>query len=350
MSEFRVNSITNQDGSAGPQVCGVSTFSGKSGVQIPSGSSDFRRQDGGGRGRGITGGGFVSPSSQNVMDFIEIATKGDATDFGDLTVILRNIATCASSTRGIFASGQTPSDSSVIMFTTISSSGGANDFGNLRQAMTNSNDGVLSDNTRGIILYGSPSSLPTTANQGTLDFITIPTTGDSTRFGELSVARRHAATMASPTRGVFATGKNDTTSTYLKVIDFVIIQTQGTAVTFGEISTNGREQAVGAGSKTRGLIAGGLNSPTPFQSIDFITLATEGNGIEFGDLSANRFGMASMSSSTRATFAAGSTPSNTNAIEFVTIASTGDASNFGDLTVARTVPQGLSDAHGGLAQ
>ena len=44
MSEFRVNSITNQDGSAGPQVCGVSTFSGKSGVQIPSGSTDFRRQ------------------------------------------------------------------------------------------------------------------------------------------------------------------------------------------------------------------------------------------------------------------------------------------------------------------
>ena len=46
MSEFRVNSITNQDGSAGPQVCGVSTFSGKSGVQIPSGPTEFRRQDG----------------------------------------------------------------------------------------------------------------------------------------------------------------------------------------------------------------------------------------------------------------------------------------------------------------
>ena len=52
MSEFKVNSITNQDGSAGPQVCGVSTFSGKSGVQIPSGPTEFRRQDGGGRGRG----------------------------------------------------------------------------------------------------------------------------------------------------------------------------------------------------------------------------------------------------------------------------------------------------------
>ena len=349
MSEFRINSITNQDGSAGPQVCGVSTFSGKSGVQIPSGSSEFRRQDGGGRGRGITGGGFVPASSQNVMDLIEIATTGNATDFGDLTVVLRNIATCASSTRGIFASGQTPSVSDVICFTTISSSGGANDFGNLREAMTNSNDGVLSDNTRGIILYGGPTSLPQPTVQGTLDFITIPTTGDSSRFGELSVARRHTASMASPTRGVFATGKNDSISTYLKVIDFVIIQTQGTAVTFGEIITNGREQAVGAGNKTRGLIAGGLN-PTPFDSIDFITLATTGNSQDFGDLSGNRFGMSSMSSSTRATFAGGSAPGSSDIIEFVTIATTGNATDFGDLTVARTVPQGLSDAHGGLAQ
>ena len=346
MSDFKINSIATKQGQHGPVIAGVSTVNSTGCMKIPSGPTEFR----GGRGRGITGGGFVSPSSQNVMDFIEIASAGNAQDFGDLTVILRNIATCASSTRGIFAGGQTPSNSDVIMFTTISSSGGANDFGALRAAMTNSNDGVISDNTRGIILYGSPSSLPSNANQGTLDFITISTTGDSSRFGELSVARRHTATMASPTRGVFATGKNDTTSTYLKLIDFVIIQTQGTAVTFGEISTNGREQAVGAGNKTRGLIAGGLNSPTPFQSIDFITLATEGNGQDFGDLAANRFGMSSMSSSTRATFAGGSTPSNSNTIEFVTISTTANATDFGDLTVARTVPQGLSDVHGGIGE
>ena len=84
MSEFRVNSITNQDGSAGPQVCGVSTFSGKSGVQIPSGPTEFRRQDGGGRGRGVFGSG-ATPSSTNVMDLIEIATTGNSSDYGNLT-------------------------------------------------------------------------------------------------------------------------------------------------------------------------------------------------------------------------------------------------------------------------
>ena len=86
MSEFRVNSITNQDGSAGPQVCGVSTFSGKSGVQIPSGPTEFRRQDGGGRGRAVFMGAYIiaSPYRTANMDMVEIATLGDATDFGDL--------------------------------------------------------------------------------------------------------------------------------------------------------------------------------------------------------------------------------------------------------------------------
>ena len=70
MSDFRIDKITNRDGSAGTQIAGITTFSGISGMQLPSGPTEYR----GGRGRGITGGGFVSPNSQNVMDYVEIAT------------------------------------------------------------------------------------------------------------------------------------------------------------------------------------------------------------------------------------------------------------------------------------
>ena len=55
MSDFRIDKITNRDGSAGTQICGVSTFSGTSGMVMPGGPTEYR----GGRGRGITGGGFV---------------------------------------------------------------------------------------------------------------------------------------------------------------------------------------------------------------------------------------------------------------------------------------------------
>ena len=98
MSEFRVNSITNQDGSAGPQVCGVSTFSGKSGVQIPSGSSDFRRQDGGGRGRAVHAGGS---SYQSRMEVHSIASGGGGTDFGDLTQSISETAGCSNGHGGL---------------------------------------------------------------------------------------------------------------------------------------------------------------------------------------------------------------------------------------------------------
>ena len=338
MSDLRINNITDRTGDTGPVFAGVSTVTSTGAFTIPVGPTEMR----GGRGRGITGGGFVSPNSQNVMDYVEIATTGNALDFGDLTSILRNIATCASSTRGTFAGGQAPSDTNIICYTTISSKGGASDFGDLTTTNTNSNDGVLSDNTRGIILFGSPAGV-----QGTLEFITISTTGDSSDFGELSLKRRHTASMASPTRGIFASGKEDVGSTFLKLIDYVTIQTRGTAVKFGETLAIASEQSVGAGNKTRGLICGGL-TPSLLDTIEYITIATEGTALDFGNLTDSRHGSSSMSSSTRACVGGGTAPGNSDIIDYVTIASTGNATDFGNLTVARTVPQGLSDVHGGL--
>ena len=82
MSEFKVNTITNRDGSHGLQVCGITTF-GSSGMQLPSGLTEFR----GGRGRGVFAGG-LTPSVSNTMDKVEIATTGNATDFGNLSEII----------------------------------------------------------------------------------------------------------------------------------------------------------------------------------------------------------------------------------------------------------------------
>ena len=148
MSEFRVNSITNQDGSAGPQVCGVSTFSGKSGIQIPSGSSDFRRQDGGGRGRGVFAGG-AAPSLAKSCDKVEIATTGNATGFGELSAQRAYLASCSSSTRGVVSGGAEPSAVSTIEYFTMSSDGGAVDFGDL--SFARSYPAGANSSTRGLI-------------------------------------------------------------------------------------------------------------------------------------------------------------------------------------------------------
>ena len=346
MSEFRVNSITNQDGSAGPQVCGVSTFSGKSGVQIPSGSSDFRRQDGGGRGRGVFGSGAY-PTATTIMDVIEIATKGDAVDFGDDTRVREeNYASFSSSIRGVNAGGYSPAAFTDIGYFTFASQGGMNEFGDLQTAVYA--QGGCGNNIRGLSGGGNPG---TPAFNIAIEFVNIASTGDGNNFGNLTVARRSIASgIASPTRGIWHGGNSsDPSANEVKTIDFVTIPTLGDATDFGDMTT-ARNSHSGCSNSTRGLIVSG-QGPSNLDSIEFITIATEGNGTDFGDISTNaRDYQGSCASATRGVNAGGQTPSKINNIEFVTIASTGDATDFGDLTVARRFTQGCSDVHGGLVQ
>ena len=80
MSELRINNITDTAGSSGPIIAGVSTVTSTSHMVMPSGPTNMR----GGRGRGVFA-GANNPSVQNAMDFVTIATTGNATDFGDLS-------------------------------------------------------------------------------------------------------------------------------------------------------------------------------------------------------------------------------------------------------------------------
>ena len=69
------------------------------------------------------------------MEYITIASEGDSTDFGNLTVGRNNInnSCCASTTRGITWGGGTSSGTSnVIDYCTILTAGNATDFGDSR--------------------------------------------------------------------------------------------------------------------------------------------------------------------------------------------------------------------------
>ena len=139
MSEFIVDKITNKEGTSGTQIAGITTFSGTSGMIIPSGPTEFR----GGRGRGVFGSGGT-PSSTTVMDVIEIATIGNAIDFGDDSFSRQeNYAAFGSATRGINAGGfDSPASVTNINYFTFSSQGGMNDFGDLIGGGRYSNQGA----------------------------------------------------------------------------------------------------------------------------------------------------------------------------------------------------------------
>jgi hypothetical protein len=344
MSEFKVNTITNRDGSYGPQVCGITTF-GSSGMQLPSGPTEFR----GGRGRGIFAG--REPSASNI-DKIEIATTGNSVTFGTLSRSKQATSATASSTRGVVFGGySSPTYYTDIEYITISSSGGANDFGDLIHDRGWS--AACGDGIRGIVAGSWPGP-------ATIEYVNIATTGDANEFGELSVRpagftgvqNGHEITggCGSPTRGIFgggAFGSPSTTATNL--IQFINIKTLGNSVKFGEL--NNLSYGVSASSNsTRGLFYGG-RTPSIHDTIDYITIATEGNATDFGNLLANRRDTGACASSIRGIVAGGKAPSShDNVIQYVTIASTGNATDFGDLTSTRSQMGGFSDVHGGLAR
>ena len=237
MSEFKVNTITNRDGSHGPQVCGITTF-GSSGMQLPSGPTEMR----GGRGRAVFLRGYV-PGTNNTIDFVNIASTGNAVDFGDTSGSYVQFSAAGSATRGIISGGNTPVGESY--YYTFSSGGGVNDFGD--QTAIRRGCGACNDSTRAVFGGGKDNPTSPYPFYNVIDFFTFSTTGDASNFGELALKTRQVAGCSSPTRGLFAGGYDPAVN---NVIGFITIQSTGNAQDFGDL-TIARSSFGGGSNATR---------------------------------------------------------------------------------------------------
>ena len=85
-------------------------------------------------------------NSTNVLSYITIANTGNATDFGDLSAVARNIGGVSSGTIGAFTIARTVV---TIDQVTIASTGNATDFGDLLTA-TSDGRGAASNAHGGI--------------------------------------------------------------------------------------------------------------------------------------------------------------------------------------------------------
>ena len=79
-------------------------------------------------------GGNDNSNSTNVIDYITIATTGNATDFGDTTGNTERNACCSNGERGVSGGGNYGSSKiNLIQYVTIATTGNATDFGDLTQ-------------------------------------------------------------------------------------------------------------------------------------------------------------------------------------------------------------------------
>ena len=347
MSDFKINSIATKQGQHGPVIAGVSTVNSTGCMKIPSGPTEFR----GGRGRAIFAGG--QPGTTNTIEHVTIATEGNGTDFGDLTVGRQTgLGGASSSTRGVFMSGYDPSSAiNLIDFVTISSTGNAEDFGDLRNVSFNAMR--LSNNIRGLHAGVSDN----TNYRSDIDVITIATKGDANQFGDLSAPAQGGGATSSSTRGVIALGRSPAGANDTKILEFVTIMSDGNSQDFGNLSVVVYSSAA-TSNGIRGVFSGNNNGAAQADIIDFITIASKGDAQDFGNLSratsasGSNNSMAATSNSIRGLFAGGylNAPTIVNNIDFITIATTGNSADFGDLLTARRTFDGCSDSHGGIGE
>ena len=302
----------------------------------------------------ILGGSYAT----NTMDYIDIKSTGNATDFGDLSQVRGGGGAASSTTRAlcmgggdVFGASGSTNYSNRIDYVTIATTGNSSIFGSL-SASIRTQCGGLSNSTRACQMFGWQSN--SIAKQQ-IDYVAIATTGNAADFGDLDNGYYDsAAAFASSTRGLMCGGA-DYYSSYQNKIQYITIATTGDATDFGDLRS-GYGRIGGTSSSTRGIITGwtGANSGTGSGQLEYVTISSTGNATAFGDLinagSNKSYYCSATSNNTTAVIHEGynNSAGGTNVLSYVTIASTGNASDFGDLTVARYMSTATSGTHGGL--
>jgi hypothetical protein len=329
---FRFNDETNM----------MEYYNGNEWMNITSTSPDVHT----GGTRAVRMGGNLAPNWINNIDYWDIATGGDATDFGDLANNVFGGAVVSSRTRGLYGGGyKTPTHSgSTTQIERIEFSSPSNgiDFNDLTQARMDFSG--MSNQTRGVMAGGTNNPGGGWTSYNIIDYVTIASAANAVDFGDIAAgasSQPGSNGAASPTRGVFASGSQQAD------ISMITIASAGNTTDWGDMNMG--NATVGSDSNAiRVIYAGAYNST----KIKYSTIATNGDAVDFGDTTVKKYIPAVAASSTRACIAGGkqqpSPGAMENGIEYIQIMSEGNSIDFGNLTQSVYNCQGLSNGHGGL--
>ena len=317
MSEVRVNNLSNENNTGGPTISGITTYSGKHFFVPPQGDTASRPSD-------CEPGSLRFNTDSTHLEYFRGDTIGWVEIEAELTEPLGGGtgSNTGTGTRGIVNLAYSPGIDNRIDFITIPTLGNSQDFGDLIDARVAA--GHVSSRTRDCIGGGyGPNFI-----NNRIDSVEFASTGNAIDFGDLTASRYGVGALSNQIRGVFNGGDSS------NVIDYISISSRGNAVDFGDCPTGYVQR--GLGNTVRGLWAGSEGpSVGTNNTIHQITIMTTGDSTDFGDLSYGRGGWGGGSNATRGIMMGGapdSTSNRVNIIDFITIATEGNAQDFGDLT------------------
>ena len=241
--------------------------------------------------RGLFLGGLPTATFETI-DYITIGTTGNATDFGDLVFGLYNHTSCSDGTRALTWGGNrynvSPTYHNTIMQTVIATTGNSTDFGDM--TVNGRYTSSCSDATRSVCAVGETNN---SGYENKMEYITTASPGNATDFGDLSSARGQMAGTNDATRGIFVGGWDG--SNRYNNIEYITIQTAGNGTDFGDAS-NAIVRAACCADTTRALISGGYEETAArLNVIEYITVQTPGNATDYGDMTSDRYEHTSMS-------------------------------------------------------
>ena len=221
---------------------------------------------------------YVNAQNDQTTDYVTIASKGDATSFGEITNDNMGGATFSNQTKGFRAGGaDAGTHTNQIIGMTIATTSSFFDFGDLMDAGTYMRG--ASSPTRGVIFGGAPPGVPSAVER--IQYLNMGSNGDTQDFGDLTVSnRKYATCLSNSTRALTACGSDGSSS--INSIEYVTIATTGNSVNFGDANLASSTGMNGScSSPTRGILAGAYPSSA---HIEYVAIQTQGDGVDFGDL------------------------------------------------------------------
>jgi hypothetical protein len=290
--------------------------------------------------RGIYVGGYAYPSAptSDTMQYITIASIGNASDFADLSVGRRDAVSLSDGTIGVSGGGTNAVDGSsitdVMDYVTIATIGGtADDFGNLTTTRSAMNGSISDIAGTGLFPGGGVSG----GYSAAIDYITINTPGDANDWGDQTVSGANGASVQDGTYGLIA-GVGATPLSDL--IEIVTVATLGSAADWGyNILTANYHMGAASSDAGRGVWFG--QGAPEVTVIQYVTIASGANALTFGDMNNNSRAGSGVSNGPRGVLSRGSWPPSID-LDYITFASTGNATDFGDLTLGTRGAGGMS--------
>ena len=154
--------------------------------------------------RGIVAGGSPTPDGTNTIGYVTIQSTGNTNDFGDLiTAYLMGGPGASNATRGMFGAGNyaaSPTITAQVQYIEIATTGNAADFGDLTVARDSGSAG--SSATRAVFGGGRTGPPAAEALKDTLDYVEIKSLGNGIDFGDLLAAVRYNTGFSNTNGGV----------------------------------------------------------------------------------------------------------------------------------------------------